>query len=62
MTNTKKKPITSDLFAVDTCDDCQGDGFIVTELTFSNDSFGKNVSCGERQDECDTCNGTGIIQ
>ena len=62
MTKMTNKPITSDLFQVDTCDDCKGEGFITTELTFSNDSFGKNVPCGERQDDCDTCNGTGIIQ
>ena len=48
MAKMTNKPITSDLFQVDTCDDCKGSGIIIAE--------------DERQDDCDTCNGTGIIQ
>jgi len=43
-----KKSITSDLFAIDPCDDCNGTGQIEVKDNITED--------------CDICNGTGIIQ
>jgi len=47
------KPITSDLFQVDTCDNCKGEGVVVESP--------EGTTC-EQYADCDICNGTGIIQ
>jgi DnaJ-class molecular chaperone len=55
------KNLTSDLFGCPPpCSDCDGSGVIVTELTFTDDKIGKKISCGEREDECESCNGSGV--
>ena len=43
----KEKPITSDLFAVDTCPQCDGEGEIQLNDTTTED--------------CDICNGSGMV-
>ena len=43
----KTKAITSDLFAVDTCDHCNGEGQIEVNDTTTED--------------CDICNGSGML-
>ena len=43
----KAKAITSDLFAVDTCDHCNGEGQIEVKDNIIED--------------CDICNGSGIL-
>ena len=43
----KKKAITSDLFAVDTCHYCNGEGQIEVKDDITED--------------CDICNGSGIV-
>jgi DnaJ-class molecular chaperone len=50
MTN---KPITSDLFQVDTCFNCEGEGQV--------DKTPKNATY-ELYEDCDICKGTGILQ
>ena len=55
-----KKAITSDLFAAKDCDNCDGLGIIITDLVFSNDSFGRNIDCGTREDKCESCDGKGV--
>ena len=51
-----KKSITSDLFAIDPCDDCNGEGQIEVA-----ENITKDISYLKLED-CDICNGTGIIQ
>tara|TARA_B100000029_G_scaffold494516_1_gene558372 strand:+ start:503 stop:643 length:141 start_codon:yes stop_codon:yes gene_type:complete len=44
---SKEKPITSDLFAVETCYHCNGEGQI---------EVADNIT-----EDCDICNGSGMI-
>jgi DnaJ-class molecular chaperone len=44
----KEKPITSDLFSVDTCDHCNGEGQIEVKNNITED--------------CDICKGSGMLQ
>jgi DnaJ-class molecular chaperone len=49
----KQKSATSDLFAVDTCYHCDGEGVISQSP--------EGTTC-EHYEDCDICNGTGILQ
>ena len=48
----KEKAITSDLFEIETCDDCNGTGQV--------DTTPKGATY-ERLEDCDVCNGSGAI-
>ena len=55
----KEKAITSDLFAVDTCDHCNGEGQIevkddITEKMKKEKAITSDLFC-------DICNGSGIL-
>ena len=53
MTKMTNKPITSDLFQVDTCFNCEGEGVVVQSP--------EGTTC-EHYEDCDICKGTGILQ
>tara|TARA_R100001594_G_C3989302_1_gene252021 strand:- start:429 stop:617 length:189 start_codon:yes stop_codon:yes gene_type:complete len=46
----KQKPITHDLFEIDECVICNGEGWVEV----------KGKEHEERTEDCDNCNGTGI--
>ena len=50
----KNKPITHDLFGVDECDFCNGEGEVEVENKANPNE--------ERTEDCDMCNGTGVSQ
>ena len=52
MTKHKNKPITSDLFGVTNCEDCNGTGQTV-------DKAPQGVTY-ELYEDCETCNGLGV--
>jgi len=49
----KQKPITSDLFEVENCFNCNGAGVIIQSP--------EGTTC-EHYEDCDICNGSGILQ
>jgi len=50
----KEKPITHDLFGVDECDFCNGEGEVEVENKANPNE--------ERTEDCDMCSGTGVSQ
>ena len=50
---SKQKPITSDLFEVENCFNCNGEGVIIQSP--------EGTTC-EHYEDCDICNGSGILQ
>tara|TARA_R100000742_G_C4238228_1_gene58429 strand:+ start:154 stop:375 length:222 start_codon:yes stop_codon:yes gene_type:complete len=56
---TKKKPITHDPFAVDTCTHCDGEGEIHTDVY---DLIDVTKVAYTNTEECEMCKGTGVDQ
>ena len=54
---SKKKPISDDPFAVDTCTHCDGEGEIHTDVYDLNDVTKVAYTNSE---ECEMCKGTGV--
>jgi DnaJ-class molecular chaperone len=54
---TKNKPITHDLFGVDTCTHCDGEGKINLDVYDLNDVTKVAYTTTE---ECEMCKGTGV--
>ena len=54
---TKKKPITHDLFAVETCTNCDGEGEIHSDIYDLN---GVTKVAYTKSEECERCKGTGV--
>jgi DnaJ-class molecular chaperone len=53
-----KNKYTGDLFGVEDCPNCNGTGTVVEKLIF-NDMF--PMPMGEREEDCDICEGSGVL-